>query len=248
MGGGTKTKLESFDSFCVKALAGIDSGRQLPDTIVDRSISIRLQRRAPDEPLTRYRQRIASKEGKLLAERLEAHLDGFPAPEEWPDMPVSLSDRATDIWEPLIVIAEAAGEEWPHEAREAAESIFGTPDPADDSLGVRLLADIRTVIKTDRISTSDLLEKLIELDESPWGDLYGKAITARKLADLLRPFGIVSHGIRIDTGTPKGFLLGDFVGSWRRYLPIEEDREPIPYEPTLLDLEEGPDDELEAPF
>lgn len=248
MGGGTKTKLESFDAFCVKALAGIDSGRHLPDTIVDRSILIRLQRRSPDEQLTRYRQRIASKEGKELASRLDAVLDGFAAPEEWPEMPTSLSDRATDIWEPLIVIADKAGGEWPDLAREAAESIFGTPDPADDSLGVRLLSDIRSIMKSDRITTSDLLEGLTGLDEAPWADLYGKAITARKLADLLRPFGIASHNIRTDLGVGKGYDLGDFASSWRRYLPREENREPIPYEPSLLDLEEDPDDELEAPF
>lgn len=253
MGGGTKTKLESFDSFCVKALAGIDSGRHIPDTIVDRSIVIRLQRRAPDEEVVRYRRRDVLVEAQVLASRLDATLQGFTFT-EWPEVPATLSDRAQDIWEPLLVIAEAAGGEWPQEAREAAESIYGTPDPADDSLGVRLLADIRTVMKTDRITTSELIDALTDLDEAPWADLYSgggkdnKPIKPRKLAELLKAFGIASHSIRTADGTPKGFMITDFEGAWRRYLPKEEFRDPIPYEPTLIDLEEDPDDELEAPF
>lgn len=248
MGGGTKTKLESFDSFSVKALAGIDSGRQIPDTIVDRSITIRLQRRAPDEELARYRRREATKEGADLARRLDALLDGFTDTETWPDMPPGLSDRAEDIWQPLIVIADAAGEEWPALAREAAESIYGTPDPADDSLGVRLLSDIRSTMRSDRITSIDLIEKLTALDEAPWADMYGKPLSTRRLADLLKAFGIASHNIRDDNGVAKGFMLADFEGAWRRYLPKAENRDPIPYEPTLIDLEEDPDDELEAPF
>lgn len=245
MGGGTKTKLESFDSFSAKALAGIDSGRQIPDTIVDRSITIRLQRRAPDEEVVRYRRREATKEGMELAGRLETILEGFIDNEDWPEMPRTLSDRAEDIWQPLIVIADSAGEDWPAQAREAAESIYGTPDPADDSLGVRLLSDIRSIMRSDRITTSELLESLTGLEEAPWSDLYGKAITPRKLAELLRTFGITSHNVRTDLGQGKGYTLGDFAGSWRRYLPKAEDRDPIPYEQSLLeDLEE----ELEAPF
>ena len=247
MGGGTKTKLESFDSFSAKALAGIDSGRQIPDTIVDRSIVIRLQRRAPDEELTRFRRREATKDGTDIARRLDALLDGFTDTEDWPDMPPGLSDRAEDIWQPLIVIADAAGEEWPAQAREAAQSIYGTPNPADDSLGVRLLSDIRSLMRSDRITSAELIEQLVGLDEAPWSDLYGKAITQRKLAELLKPFWVNSHNVRTDTGQGKGYTIADFSGSWRRYLPRPEDHEPT-YGQALLDLEDEPDDELEAPF
>jgi len=241
MGGGTKTKLESFDAFSAKALAGIDGGRHLPDTIVDRSILIRLQRRAPDEQLTRYRQREAAKEGRELAQRVDAVLAAFKIA-EWPEMPIGLSDRATDVWEPLISIADAAGGEWPDTAREAAESIYGTPDPADDSLGVRLLADIRTAMKTiDRISSTELIAALVDLDEAPWSELYGKPLSQRKLADLLRPFGINSHNVRTDHGVGKGYTLGDFASPWRRYLiRMEGLPEPEPEMALFEDEEEGP--------
>ncbi len=244
MGGGAKTKLESFDAFSTKALAGIDGGRHLPDTIDDRSILIRLQRRAPDEQLTRYRQREAAKEGRELAQRVDAVLAAFKIM-EWPEMPIGLSDRATDVWEPLISIADAAGGEWPDTAREAAESIYGTPDPADDSLGVRLLADIRTVMKTiDRIASTELIAALVDLDEAPWSELYGKPLSQRKLADLLRPFGINSHTVRTgegSLGTSKGYTLGDFAGSWKRYLVrMEGLPEPEPELALFDEDEEGP--------
>lgn len=245
MGGGGKTKLESFDSFCVKALAGIDAGRHIPETIVDRSITIKLHRRAPDEQMVRYRRREVLVEAKALHERLEEALAGFTF-DGWPSELNVLSDRATEIWEPLIVVADIAGEEWPGVARAAAESIYGTPNPADDSLGVRLLSDIREVIDSDRISTTHLVDALKELDEAPWGDLYGKAITPRKLADLLRPFGIASHDVRTEHGVFKGFAIQDFIGPWKRYLPPAAGEAIDVYEPWLQFEESEP--ELEAPF
>ena len=35
----------------------------------------------------------------------------------WPDMPDGITDRAADVWEPLIAIADRAGGDWPDRAR-----------------------------------------------------------------------------------------------------------------------------------
>ena len=93
-------------------------------------------------------------------------------------------------------------------------------EEGDERLGVRLLADMRTVLgNEDQMATSVILNKLHTLDESPWADIRGKPLNDRGLAARLRPYGIKSHTIRIGSTTPKGYRREDFLGAWKRYLP-----------------------------
>lgn len=238
MKGPKSNTYDKFDPFCPKALAGIDDGRHLPDTIVDRSITIRLQRRAPDEEVVRYRRRTADQDAEPIRTDLRTLLEDYTQNGEWPELPGGLSDRATDVWEPLLAMADYAGGDWPNLARDAANNIHGIPDPTDDSFGIRLLSDIRQVMDTDRIHTSTLIGRLIELDEAPWGDLYGKPITTRKLADVLRPYGITSTTVRNADGIAKGYKVDDFLNVWHRYLPPDDGPPIIPYRQGALDLDE----------
>ena len=77
-----------------------------------------------------------------------------------------ISDRAFDGWEPLLAIAETVGGKWPLRAREAAIRLSGSVEVEDDSAGVQLLRDIRSVFKaceTARLHTEHLLEQLLSL-------------------------------------------------------------------------------------
>jgi hypothetical protein len=89
----------------------------------------------------------------------------------------------------------------------------------DDSHGVRLLRDIRgafTERSLDRLPSADLVNALNALEESPWGDW---PMTPRKLATMLKPFGIGSVRIRLPDGTtPKGYRLEQFRDAWIRYV------------------------------
>jgi hypothetical protein len=63
-------------------------------------------------------------------------------------MPDGVTDRAADVWEPLLAIADAAGEDWPKLAREACTELVTAAKTTDSgSLGVRLLADLRAVFR-----------------------------------------------------------------------------------------------------
>lgn len=73
MGGAKNTTLETFQVFCPKAFAGI--GNCLPDTILDRSISIELQRKTREEPVERFRRRDVVPEGESLRDRLADWLE-----------------------------------------------------------------------------------------------------------------------------------------------------------------------------
>ena len=70
--------------------------------------------------------------------------DGFPddAVAEVADFPEGLSDRAEDSWEPLLIIAEAAGGRWPERARAATQAL-STEEDTTQSRGIDLLGDVR---------------------------------------------------------------------------------------------------------
>jgi hypothetical protein len=117
MGGSNRTKLQTFSVYCPKAFAGI--GDCLPDTIADRSIPIRLKRRTRNEPVERFRLRVVEPEGHALRDRvgdwLEPNRDYLA--DLWPKLPDELDDRAQDVWEPLLAVAEVGG--WSDCARAA---------------------------------------------------------------------------------------------------------------------------------
>ena len=224
VGQGKNIKYRNFSVFCPKALAGIST---LPDTVADRSISITLKRRRRDEHIERFRLRHEAKEAKPLKERLEQWakkhipvLDG-----KLPDLPDELSDRAQDVWEPLLAIADLAENAWPQQARQAAVTLSGQTAMEDsDDLGVTLLADIQRVfpLDEDRISSKDLLEELLKLEDAPWLTWRrGQALTQNGVARLLKPFGIRPTKLRIEGDTPRGYCRDDFADAWSRYLPSE---------------------------
>ena len=112
-------------------------------------------------------------------------------------MPPGIEDRAADCWEPLLAIADEAGDDWPERAREAA--VYLTKAHVDDlTKGVELLAHIREAFgDADKLHTVTLLQKLCNRDKSPWMEAhYGKPLTDRGLAIRLKPYGIKSKPVR----------------------------------------------------
>lgn len=181
-GQGANITYADFAVFSPKAIAGIE---KLPDTISDRSIRMELKRRARSEPVERFRLRKVRPEAERLrtdaAAWTEAHVEQLSKRE--PDLPEELDDRAQDIVEPLLAIADVVGGEWPERARRAVVALAGASIREDsESLGVRLLRDIREVFDEegkDRLSTSTILEKLRGAEEAPWGSLRGEPLDAR---------------------------------------------------------------------
>jgi hypothetical protein len=130
-------------------------------------------------------------------------------------MPVE--DRAADTWEPLVAIADAAGGNWPKRIRTAVLRLVAAEaaSDAEASLGIRLLFDIRDVFTTWTVSfiaSTDLLAALNKIDDAPWRELN---LTARGIADRLRPYGI--KPTRNTGGTARGYRLEDFGDAFTRY-------------------------------
>lgn len=209
--------VKQFAVFGPKALAGIGA---LPDTVADRAIPIRMLKRKRDEPVARFRYRTGQAEAASVVAALATALK-FEPPADEADIPAELPDRAGDVWEPLLAIADAARGAWPRRARSAAVILHG--DRSDDeSLGLRLLADIRVVFLAraeERIATAQLIEALAADEESPWADAK-VPLTPHRIGRLLRPYGITSKQVRIGSLNVKGYERAAFTDVWDRYLPL----------------------------
>lgn len=70
------------------------------------------------------------------------------------------------------------------------------------------------------MSTKALLAKLRSDPEGVWGDLSGKPLDARGLANRLRPYGVTSRVVRVGDKTPRGYRRQDLYDAWERYLSL----------------------------
>lgn len=215
---GKTIETEELPAYCAVAVAGIGA---LPDTILTRSVVVKMRRRGPGEVVEPYRRRLHEPEGNALRSSIGdwAKTVANTIGDMWPDMPPGVEDRDADVWEALLSIADAAGGEWPTRARVASVALVAASKAGTPSLGVRLLADLRTLF-TDRdcVSTADLLKGLASLEEAPWADIKGKPIDARRLARYLQQYGVSSKNIRTAEGVVKGWAREDLYDPWSRYL------------------------------
>jgi hypothetical protein len=243
----------AFEVFSPKVLAGIDTGK-LPDTIADRSITLRMKRKVSSEPVERLLWAKVKPESEALRDRITewagAHVDTLGAAE--PDLPIQLDDHAAEAWWALLAIADLAGGEWPHRAREAARTLHAAA-AEDESLAVKLLTDVRSVFNGHlAIHTKELLGMLNELDESSWGGWHdGKGLRARDVAKRLRPFGVRSKKVKVDGESLQGYHRDDLEDAWLRYLPANPAEPPEPpsdrggFEVPLSDEVPEPETETE---
>lgn len=219
---GKTVDTEEIPAYCAVALAGIGD---LPDTILTRSVVVAMRRRAPNEQVEPYRRRIHAPEGETLRDQLTdwaaqilPEVDGV-----YPDMPEGIEDRPADVWEALLAVADAAGGDWPDRARVAAVALVADLQAGVPSLGIRLLQDLRSIFgDADVMTGEDILKALNGLDEAPWGDLRGKPLNARSLAQRLRKYDVKSKTVRIGDATPKCYRAVDLHDPWTRYLPSKE--------------------------
>ena len=217
---GKQIDVEEFPAFCAVALAGLGD---LPDTIMTRSVVIRMRRRSPGKHVEPFRHRIHSPEAEPIRNALEQWADEVRDGLQyaWPKMPDGIVDRNADVWEALLAVADVAGGHWPDRARVAAVALVALAGDRPRTLGLQLLEDLRTsfnYVESHLLSSDRLLELLIGLDESPWGDLRGKALDARGLARMLKKYDVKPKVVRIGESTPRGYDRGDLEDVWARYL------------------------------
>jgi hypothetical protein len=224
VGKGAEMRPQRFDVYGAKAVSLI--GRPT-DVLLDRGIEVRMKRRAPHEQVERFRIARVQEEGQDLRARIEAwveaHREDVARAYETAEPPEALNDRARDNWTPLFAVVAVADPSRLPELEQAALRLSGEGVPVEEeSLGVRLLLDIRRVFTeagVDRLPTEKLIGALAEIEESPWGDYHGRRITPQALARLLRPFGAKPERWREGDKVIRGYTLGSFHDAFMRYLP-----------------------------
>lgn len=205
-------EIEECPTFAMAALASIGD---LPDTIMDRAIIVRMRRRGPSEPVAPYRAR---RDGPHLADlrlRLTEWAQRVDLPGDMPMMPVE--DRAADTWEPLVMVADAAGGEWPERIRHACAVMVAASDAeaVEGSLGEKLLTDVRDVFDAAGVgflTSRELVDRLHGIPEAPWGDFD---LSMNALARKLQPYAVrprLNHA-----RTARGYHRSDFADAWSRY-------------------------------
>lgn len=206
-------------TFAMAILGGIDNGR-MPDTIEDRAIIISLRRKMASESVHRFRTRRDQPRMEAMADRLSVWITPRAAElaDAEPDLPDELNDRAQDVWEPLLAVADLAGGDWPARARRAALALSG--DAEDSEQKSRLLSDLRDVFYEgeEALHTRTILERLHKIDEAPWGEWFGGQLTARELAKMLRPYGVKPVDVKLAGQVRKGYHRKSLHETWERYL------------------------------
>lgn len=232
---GDKFNVEKFRVYCPKMISCIELP---PPTIAGRSIVVLLQKKRKDQATERFNKRKLQPECDELrevcrewikenSEEITKVYDNLPELEFLPD-------RDAEGWEPLFAILSVAGPHRIPELRRCAESLTRQKiaETQDDSLTLRLLADIRAVwpkntrtgAADSKIATGTLLDRLRAIEESPWADEV--PLSPRKLAKMLRGFGVAPKQMRFAATTGKGYEHLELSQVFLRYLaPVSETSE-----------------------
>ena len=226
---GDDNEVRNFGTFCPKLIAGIG---EIPDTVRDRALVVRLERKPAAVRLDAWRERDREAVEAMRAQiarwtgdnamRIVATLPAVVFPD-------ALHDRARDAWESLLAIANAAGGEWggrDGRAWQACEH-FGATSQGDEG-GARemLLGDLYAIFEVDGmpsvLSSITIVERLRGMEGRPWSEWRrDKPLTAHALARLLKPFGIAPRQDRKAGGGAnlRGYQRADLEGVWEAYFP-----------------------------
>jgi hypothetical protein len=214
-----RSRLVKFSCWCPKAVASIG---KLPDTLADRCVVIRMQRKTSGEECERVRN-LDTTDLRRQCVRFVKDNAALIAKAQ-PDIPEGLNDRAADIWEPLFALADLAGDNWPKVAREAAVAMTAWATEMNPISS--LLLDIAIAfVKSgkDRLATRVLLEYLNAQAGRPWAESRkGKPVTDLWLAQQLRSYGIRPKYMWIDQEHIRGYVKEEFSDTFIRYIQKAE--------------------------
>jgi putative DNA primase/helicase len=234
---GDKFEPRQFDVFCPIIFAWlVKRGITVIPAVEDRSITIELRRRRPDEKITRLRSNktghlrdLGSRAARWAADNFEALKNADP------DLPKKLNDREMDNWRILIAIADQMSEAIGKEAREAALKIAEERVGGEEDYSTLALEDVAAIFKKqkeDKLASNYIVMELINMEDRPWGE-YGrqrKPLTKDALARLLKPFRIKPKELRFGGDTRRGYERGPIMEAKSRFVderpkPTEEGRE-----------------------
>jgi hypothetical protein len=238
-GAGKSGRAVRFSCWCPKAIASIG---HLPSTLASRCIVFQMQRKMEQELCERLKALDGTDLQRMCVRFVLDH--GVEIAKAEPEIPVGLSNRAADIWEPLFVLGDLAGGHWPVTARQAAIGL--TARSQEESPVGALLLDIYMSFvgqNRERMFSREVVQALMAYEGRPWVDLTrGKLMSEQWLAKQLAPYGIKPKNMRIGDALAKGYVLADLMETFRRYIPksaLERLKAEVAERRALLDETEG---------
>ena len=228
---GDQLVVVAFDTFAPMALAGI--GKSIPDTVFDRSVILMLER-APRRSVEKFRRRRHGSEALALHRRCAAwaqrHAEEVDAVlNDASDLlPDEVSDRAQDVWEPLVQIALVADGEWPERAVTACVELNKHRDEIDQSdERLTVLECLRGLYLNDDGSTAtkfwttrDLANQLGNMGDCPFSEWNkGDGISQVQLARWMnKTFDIVTKPGLAKGSELRGYWLDQLSHLFEVYL------------------------------
>ncbi len=224
---GDDQEVRGFSTFGPIAIAGIDLSKHLPRTLITRAHQLTLQRASDDEAanIQRFDDAAHGEALSHVARQLARWVadNGDRLASHTPKFPDGVFNRRADKWRAMLTLAELASPEWADRARDAILADEGAPQ---QSMGVELLTDICAIIQPGetRLLTETLIDRLVALPNSRWGDHNFKARSEEKrrlrpdqLAEILRPFAIKPHDKKIAGIVRKGYDVDEIADAMERY-------------------------------
>jgi hypothetical protein len=221
-----------FTTFAPIAIGMI---KRPPDTLLDRSIVIRLQRKLGTDPVVPL---PLEAENEYLGVRqkclrwAEDNATALAGDRELTPEDIG-NDRARDNWIPLTAIALQC-----ENLMETQAACRQLTLKEDESLTAELLVDIQQIFQEsgkDKLPSKVLVKKLIDMEERPWAEYQrGKPLTQNKLAQLMKDFDVHTHQAKSGARNLKHYLYADLKPLFERYL--KNDPAPVPSEATANPL------------
>lgn len=217
-GEGKNRKPKKFPTFAPMAIAG--KGEVVPESVKTRSIEIRLQKRLSTQAIEDFLTLAVRLECEEFQEWLTQWADLTSRDLETENVIVeSVKDREREVWLPLYAVAKLAGEDWQERFYQALHLHQRVKKTSDIPRERALLEDCLKVFgQRDSLRSESLIQGLKELPESDYDSMsYGKGITSKYLAKIVRPYEIQPMQIRFGDSTFKGYYRSEFSKAFERY-------------------------------
>ena len=216
--GGEVTRMEKhgdtlvpvkFPTYCPGVLAGIS---KLAETLEDRGIPIFMTRRLPKDPLERFSPRRLAQE--IQAMRDDCYVWALNRAEDLAELYegeeslniASLDDRALELWEPLLTIADIVDQEAENAGKVTtfvntltalALELASVRDDTDPTTTALINALLGILKDADKTSTYYKPAELLSLVQAKG---FSKLKSAKGLANLMHPLGFIAKQTRTAEG------------------------------------------------
>jgi hypothetical protein len=213
------TGLKKYSCWCPKVISMIG---EVPDTIADRSIVVKMARKLTTEtclPLAALDtaeikakcMRFALDMGHFISAAPKIHGEG-------------LNDRATDTFDPLFVIARLASDEWEQKLRAAAVALSNAADIENSDSGLILdIVDIFVASGSEKMFSRDIVAQLRDGGMKSQTLKYS-SVNEHQIARILRPYGVKPKAMRVGKEVRNGYDGSDFRDALHRYVSEEDIR------------------------